>query len=122
MIEYKWSKRSKNIFKLTDNVVVLQKDSKTEEGIDVIRNKYDFYIDYLHLDNNGKLDSFIDHRNNMFVLNDDYDMRKAICDNLFEIYCVEDFKWKNQSITSLASSLFKIQNGYFPESSYNSRV
>ena len=43
----------------------------------------------------------------MFVLNN-YDMRKAICD-----------KWKNQTITQIASSLFKVQNGYLPESLYN---
>ena len=35
------------------------------------------------------------HWNNMFVLNDDYDTRKGICNKLFKIYCVEDFKWKN---------------------------
>ena len=44
----------------------------------------------------------------MYLLNNDYNE--------------EDFKWKNQSITALASSLFKIQNGYLPDSSYSSRV
>ena len=58
----------------------------------------------------------------MVVLNDDYDTRKMICQKLFDIYNTEDFKWKNQTITKLSSSLFKIPNGYLPESSYNSRV
>ena len=71
---------------------------------------------------NGRLDGFIDHRNNMFVLNDDYDLRREICEKLFEIYRVEDFKWRNQLVRTLASSLFKIQNRYLPESSYNSRT
>lgn len=31
-----------------------------------------------------KLDGFINHRNNMFILNDDHDMRKAICEKLFD--------------------------------------
>lgn len=39
---------------------------------------------------------FIDHRN------DNCNMRKDICDKLFDIYRVEDFMWKT-SITSIAS-------------------
>ena len=129
----KWSRRSDNIIKLNDineivdleindSVVVLPEDNKIEEAIDLITTKYEIYVEYLHWNNNGKRDGFINHRNNMFVLNDDYEKRKAIGDKLFEIYHVEDFNWKNQSVTSLASLLFKIQNGYLPESSYNSRV
>lgn len=41
------------------------------------------------------LNTFIDYQNNIFVLHNDYDVRKAICDKLFDIYHVEDFKWKN---------------------------
>lgn len=80
------------------------------------------YIDYICWNNNSKLDGFIDHRNNMFLLNDDYEMRKNVYVKLYNIYHTEDFKWKNQTITKLTSSLFKIQNGYLPESSYNSKV
>ena len=37
-------------------------------------------------------------------------------------YRANDFEWKNQTITKLVFSLFKIQNDYLPELSYNSRV
>ena len=86
----------------------MPKDNKIVEAIDTIVSKYKLHVEYLHWDNNGRLDGFIDHRNNMFVLNGDYDMRKEICEKLFEIYRVEDFKWRNQSVRTLASSLFKI--------------
>ena len=133
LVDIKWSRRTNNITKLNvineiidleinNSVVVLPEDNKIEEAIHLITTKYEIYVEYLHQNNSGKLDGFIDHRNNMFVLNNNYDKRKAICDKLFNIYCVEDFNWKNQSVTSLSSSLFKIQNGYLPESSYNSRA
>lgn len=55
----------------------------------------------------------------MFVENNEYEIRKQICESLYETYNIHDFKWANQSYTSLANSLFKTMVGYLPESSYN---
>ena len=55
----------------------------------------------------------------MYLLNEEYDIRKRICDELFARYKTYDFKWTNQSYTSIAMSLFTQQYGYIPESSYN---
>ena len=55
----------------------------------------------------------------MYLLNDEYDIRKQICDKLFTRYKTYDFKWTIQSYTSIAMSLFAQQYGYIPESSYN---
>ena len=55
----------------------------------------------------------------MYLLNEEYDVRKTICDKLFNIYKTHEFKWTNQSYTSIARSLFKQLNGYIPESCYN---
>ena len=55
----------------------------------------------------------------MYLLNQEYDARKNICDKLFNTFKTQDFKWTNQSHTSIATSLFKQLNGYIPESSYN---
>lgn len=74
------------------------------------------------LANNGQLDSIIDHMGNMYVENNDYETRKSICDQLKKTYNVHDFQWANQGYTSLANSLFKIMNGYIPESSYNNKT
>ena len=70
----------------------------------------------------GVLDGFIDHKNNMYVLNNDYNIRKSICDTLFKKYKIHDFRWSNQSYTSLATSLFKQMCGYLPESQYNTKT
>ena len=81
--------------------------------------KSNYYVEYLHFNNNGQLDGFLDHQNNMYVENNEYETRKKICDKLFNIYYGHDFMWANQSYTALANSLFKIMIGYLPESSYN---
>ena len=70
----------------------------------------------------GVLDGFIDHKNNMYVLNNDYNIRKSICDTLFKKYKIHDFRWSNQSYTSLATSVFKQICGYLPESQYNTKT
>ena len=67
----------------------------------------------------GTIIGFIDHNKNMYLLNDEYDTRKQICDKLFTRYKTYDFKWTNQSYTSIAMNLFVQQYGYIPESTYN---
>ena len=85
-----------------------------------------YFVEYLHFDNNGALDGFLDNRNNMYVLNNEYDTRKSICDKLYEKelekYKTNDFSWSNQSYTSLATSLFKQMCGYLPESQYDTKT
>ena len=78
-----------------------------------------YYIEYLHWNNNGMLDGFIDDKQNMYLLNEQYDVRKAICDKLFDIYKTHDFKWSNKSFTSISTALFKYMCRYIPQSSYN---
>ena len=64
----------------------------------------------------------MDHKNNMYVLNNEYETRKSICERLYKIYKSYDFIWCNQSYTSLASSLFKHMTGYLPESQYDTKT
>lgn len=54
--------------------------------------------------------------------NNDYDTRKSICEQMKKAYDIHDFQWSNQGHTSLANSLFKMMNGYIPESSYNNKT
>lgn len=81
-----------------------------------------YYVEYLHFNNNGQLDGFLDHNNNMYVDNNEYEIRKQICDQLYEQYNIHDFKWANQSFTSMANSLFNTIVGYLPHSSYNNKT
>ena len=130
MSEMKWSRNHEFVHKLNkfddiyelekkDNIIVLPEDVKMMQAIDAYINSTCYYVEYLHWNNNGILDGFIDHRNNMFLLNDEYDTRKSICDKLYGLYKTHDFKWVNQTFTSLASALFKQTCGYLPQSTYN---
>lgn len=130
MVEFKWDTRHENITKLNnideiqsineDNkIIILPKDIKMSSAISVYTKKSNYYIEYMHWDNNGVLDGFIDVNSNLYVLNNEYDKRKSICDKLFDIYKSDDFRWSNQSFTSIASFLHKQINGYIIESSYD---
>ena len=63
----------------------------------------------------GILDGFIDHKQNMYPSNNECDIGKSICDKLFNKYKTHDFRWSNQSYTSIASSLYKHMCVYIPE-------
>ena len=128
--ELKWTRRHENVTKLKsmsemydmnkdNHIIVLPESAKINDAIEIYSTNNKFYIEYLHWSNNGILDGFIDHNKNMYLLNEEYDLRKAICDKLFETYKTFDFKWTNQSYTSLAMNLFKQLTGYIQQSSYN---
>ena len=130
MTDIKWTRRHENVTKIEsveeicsldkeNHIVVLPENTKMKEVIDLYSRNKNFYVEYLHWNNNGILDGFIDHKRNMYLLNEEYNTRKTICDKLFNIYKTHEFKWTNQSYTSISTSLFKQLNGYIPESSYN---
>ena len=116
MSDLKWSRRHEHITLLSSleeeeeldkekHIIVLSEDIKIEHTMDHYIDRKNCFVQYLHWDNRGVLDGFLDHKNNMYVLNNDYDARKAICDTLFEKYKTHEFKWSNQSYTALATSL-----------------
>lgn len=102
-----------------NKVIVLPEDEKIEPVIDRYIYRTNYFVEYLHFNNNGRLDGFLDHKNNMYIFNDEYETRKQICDNLFDRYKRADFVWSNQSYTGLANSLHKQMCGFLPESSYD---
>ena len=125
-----WTMRHENILKLKDlneidkvekekDIIILPEDVKMNAAIDSYCKSSNFYIEYLHWNNNGVLDGFLDHNQNMYLMNNEYDDRKKVCDKLFKIYKSEQFIWCNQSYTSIASGLFTQLNGFFPKSNYN---
>ena len=129
MLDLKWSRRHENVTKIKsidelcsldkeNHIVVLPENTKMKEAIDLYSKSENFYVEYLHWNNNGILDGFIDHKKNMYLLNEEYNLRKTICDELFNTFKTYDFKWANQSYTSICTSLFKQLNGYIPESLY----
>ena len=130
MSDLKWTRRHENVTNIEsiaeicclnkeNHIIVLPESAKMKDAIELYSTNNNFYIEYLHWNNNGILDGFIDHNKNMYLLNEEYNTRKIICDKLFETYKTFDFKWTNQSYTSIALSLFKQLTGYIQESSYN---
>ena len=125
--ELKWSNKSSNYVMYEE----LENNELTEEGkptLSTIENHVivlppaNYVVEYLHYDNNGRLDGFMDHKNNVYVLNNEYETRKSICERLYKIYKFYDFIWCNQSYTSLSTSLFKHMRGYLPESQYDTKT
>lgn len=83
------------------------------EAINLYSEKEGFYVEFMHWNINSILDGFIDHNQNMYLLNDNYDDRKELCGTLFNKYQTEDYIWVNQSYTSISSSIFKQILGFF---------
>ena len=128
--DLKWTRRHENVTKIEsindissldkeNHIVVLPEKTKMKEAINLYSRNEKCYVEYLHWGNNGILDGFIDHRKNMYLLNNEYNTRKTVCDKLFNTFKTHDFKWTNQSYTSIGTSLFKQISGFIPESSYN---
>ena len=141
MSEPKWSNKSSNyimyeelennelteegkptLLTIENHVIILPPDMKIEPVIEAYMIRTNYFVEYLHYDNNGRLDGFMDHKNNMTVLNNEYENRKSICERLYKIYKSYDFIWCNQSYTPLATSLFKHMRGYLPESQYDTKT
>lgn len=130
MGEMKWSRRHEQFVVINDmeeeeqwdvsnKIIILPEDEKIQPVMDRYIYRTNYFVEYLHLNNNGRLDGFIDHRSNMFILNDQYETRKQICDSLFDKFKTADFVWSNKSYTNMAVSLFKQMCGYLPESNYH---
>ena len=87
MTDMKWSNKSSNYImyeelennELTDegkptlmtienHVIVLPPDSKIEPVIETYMIRTNYFVEYLHYDNNGRLDGCMDHKNNMSFL------------------------------------------------------
>jgi len=105
-----------------NSIIILPDNIKMKDAIKEYSFCSKYYIEHLHWDNRSQLDSFINHRQNMYLLNQEYDTRKALCDKLFNKFKTYDFRWSNQSYTSIATSLFSQIAGFVPKSSYNSSV
>ena len=125
LIRQKEDKQKENKLTLAYNenhVIILPPETKIEPVITAYIARCNYIVEYLHFDNNGRLDGFMDHKNNMYVLHNEYDIRKSICEKLYSMYKSYDFIWSNQPYTTLASSLFKHMRGCLPQSQYDTKT
>lgn len=92
MSDMKWSRRHNQFAVLksideeeeldvSNHDIVMPEDIKLELMVDQYMLRTNSFVEYLHFSNNGALDGFIGHKNNMYVLNDKYETRKSIYDS-----------------------------------------
>ena len=87
MSELKWSNKPSNyimyeelennevteegkptLLTIENHVIVLPPDMKIEPVIEAYMIRTNYFVEYFHYDNNGRLDGFMDHKNNMYVI------------------------------------------------------
>lgn len=82
----KWIRRHENVTKIEsieeiydmnkkNHIVILPQSAKMKDAIEIYSKKNNFYVEFLHWNNNGILDGFIDHDKNMYLLNEEYDKK-----------------------------------------------
>ena len=110
MSDLKWTRRHDQMTLLNsleedeeldkeNHIIMLPEDTKMEHAKELCIGRTNYFVEYLHWDNRGVLDGFLDHRNNMYVPYNEYNTRKSICDTLYEKYKTREFMWSNQSYT-----------------------
>ena len=73
MSDLKWTRRHENVTKIEsvdeitnltkeNHIVVLPESVKMKEAINMYSRSENFYVEFLHWNNNGILDGFIDHK------------------------------------------------------------
>ena len=104
-----------------ENYLIVLPDGHTGKDMMVeTMQRAQTYIEYFHYDRRNQIDGFITpDLKNMVSVNNDYELRKNICDKLFEKYPVDAFKFNNQGLTSIAVNLFKQLYGHLKSSNYN---
>ena len=63
---------------VSDKVIVFPEEEKIEPVIDRYIYRTNYFVEHLHFNNNGRLDGFLDHKNNLYILNDEYQTRQSI--------------------------------------------
>lgn len=82
MSDITWTWRHENITKLKsvddiekmnekNNIIVLPEDVRMPDAVNGYIEKSNYYLEYLHWNNNNYLDGFTDHDKNINVMNDE---------------------------------------------------
>ena len=106
-----------------DYLIVLSDGFNCKDTMMDTMGRSETYIEYFHYNGRNQIDGFVTpDLKNMVTKNNDYDLRKNICDQLYKKYPVEAFTFNNKGLTSIAVNLFKQIYGYIPKSDYNRYV
>ena len=106
-----------------NNNIILNSDNDIVLLMNAIIKETGYIIEQFNFRSQSNISAFVHPISNKLIMeNNNYQIRKTICDKAFEIYKNDDFKFMNQSITKLSMSLFKIICGKIPKSTYNQLV
>ena len=112
-----------SVKKEKDYLIVLPEGCDGKDMMVDTMGRSETYIEYFHYNGRSQIDGFITpHLKNMVTVNNDYDLRKNICNQRNKKYPVEAITFNNQGLTSIAVNLFKQIYGYIPKSDYNRYV
>ena len=112
-----------SVKKEKDYLIVLPEGCDGKDMVVDTMGRSETYIEYFHYNGRSQIDGFITpHLKNMVTVNNDYDLRKNICNQLYKKYPVEAFTFNNQGLASTAVNLFKQIYEYIPKSDYNRYV
>lgn len=73
MSDLRWTRRHENVTKIgsvveipnfnkENHIVILPENTKMKTAVDICSKNESFYVEYLHWNNNGILDGFIDYK------------------------------------------------------------
>ena len=95
MSEVIWTRRHDKFTKYADvnnqtknSIIICPPEIKIYTAVRLYSLTSGYYVEHLHFNNGGHLDSIIDHKNNMYVENNDYDTRKSICEQMLKYYII----------------------------------
>ena len=98
--------------------VILPEDCDITTLMNDIIRKTGYNIEQFNFRSQSNISGFVHPvSNNLIVANDNYELRKSICDKMINKFNYGSFK--NQSITKLSKHLFRILIGDIKESTYN---
>ena len=106
-----------------DHVVVLPENFHVQDAMRLSIKKTGATVPFFKYNNKKMLSAFVHPKlETLFVENDDFLVRKNVCEKLYKKWPVLQFRFKNQSLTKIANDLFEVAFGYLPKSTYNEKT
>ena len=105
------------------NNVILDENHDISILMEDIIKKTKYCIEQFQFRTQSQISAFIHPISKKLIIeNNQFEMRKSICNKAFEIYKNDELLFKNQTVAQIVSKLFKYKIGCIQKSSYNQNV
>ena len=105
------------------NNVILDENHDISILMEDIIKKTKYCIEQFSFRTQSQISAFVHPISKKLIIeNNQFEMRKSICNKAFEIYKNDEFLFKNQTVAQIVSKLFKYKIGCIQKSSYNQNV